>query len=167
SLTVKPIIWQTDGSVSGSVESARYCDASITRNFMLDDAPAASVVLSSEQHTPSETANQTSKFLNSSDSLAQAHNSAKNDQFFFNGLYWEEVGSLRVKANLESKYLGMTVNESYRYIGRFYPKYFQVQDQEWHYPHGQTFAYMNQPFEKVTYDVVALNANKENVKKDR
>ncbi|MHC6803261.1 DUF6701 domain-containing protein, partial [Vibrio antiquarius] len=30
SLTVKPIIWQTDGSVSGPVESARYCDASIT-----------------------------------------------------------------------------------------------------------------------------------------
>ncbi|HHF3264156.1 DUF6701 domain-containing protein [Vibrio alginolyticus] len=164
SLTVKPIIWQPDGSVSGSVESARYCDASITRNFTLDDAPAASVVLSSEQHTPSETANQTSKLLKSSDSLAQAHNSAKNDQFFFNGLYWEEVGSLRVKANLESKYLGMTVNEGYRYVGRFYPKYFQVQDQEWHYPHGQTFAYMNQPFEKVTYDVVALNANKENVK---
>ncbi|HHF3172002.1 TPA: DUF6701 domain-containing protein [Vibrio alginolyticus] len=164
SLTVKPIIWQPDGSVSGSVESARYCDASITRNFTLDDAPAASVVLSSEQHTPSETANQTSKLLKSSDSLAQAHNSAKNDQFVFNGLYWEEVGSLRVKANLESKYLGTTVNESYRYIGRFYPKYFQVQDQEWHYPHGQTFAYMNQPFEKVTYDVVALNAHKENVK---
>ncbi|EOX4846618.1 DUF6701 domain-containing protein [Vibrio alginolyticus] len=106
---------------------------------MLDDSPAASVVLSSEQHTPSETANQTSKLLKSSYSLAQAHNSAKNDQFVFNGLYWEEVGSLRVKTNLESKYLGMTVNEGYRYVGRFYPKYFQVQDQEWHYPHGQTF----------------------------
>ncbi|MDW2173274.1 DUF6701 domain-containing protein, partial [Vibrio sp. 1567] len=65
---------------------------------------------------------------------------------------------------LDSTYFGMKVNEGYRHIGRFYPKYFKVQSQDWTYPKNQGFVYMNQPFEKVTYDVVALNANKEDVK---
>lgn len=69
-----------------------------------------------------------------------------------------------MKANLDSTYFGMKVNEGYRHIGRFYPKYFKVQSQDWTYPKNQSFVYMNQPFEKVTYDVVALNANKEDVK---
>ncbi|MDW2083651.1 DUF6701 domain-containing protein, partial [Vibrio sp. 1640] len=161
SLTVKPVIWQKGGSISDPIDSSAYCDALVTTNFMHDGAPAASVVLSSEQHSPLDTANQTSTLLKSNYALTQGHQSAKNHRFVFNGLYWEEVGSLKVKANLGSTYFGMKVNEGYRHIGRFYPKYFKVQSQDWTYPKNQGFVYMNQPFEKVTYDVVALNANKE------
>ncbi|EPW6707030.1 DUF6701 domain-containing protein [Vibrio parahaemolyticus] len=164
SLTVKPVIWQKGGSISDPIDSSAYCDALVTTNFMHDGAPAASVVLSSEQHSPLDTANQTSTLLKSNYALTQGHQSAKNHRFVFNGLYWEEVGSLKVKANLGSTYFGMKVNEGYRHIGRFYPKYFKVQSQDWTYPKNQGFVYMNQPFEKVTYDVVALNANKEDVK---
>lgn len=164
SLTVKPVIWQKGGSISDPINSSAYCDALVTTNFMHDGAPAASVVLSSEQHSPLDTANQTSTLLKSNYALTQGHQSAKNHRFVFSGLYWAEVGSLKVKANLGSTYFGMTVNEGYRHIGRFYPKYFKVQSQDWTYPKNQGFVYMNQPFEKVTYDVVALNANKEDVK---
>ncbi|WP_347362592.1 DUF6701 domain-containing protein, partial [Vibrio vulnificus] len=58
-------------------------------------------------------------------------------------------------------YLGMKVNQGYRYIGRFYPKYFKVHNQQWDYPNSQTFAYMNQPFDQVIVDIDALNNLKE------
>lgn len=49
-------------------------------------------------------------------------------------------------------------------VGRFYPKYFKtVNTPVWNYPNGQTFAYMNQPFNGVTFDVEALNAKEEPV----
>ncbi|WP_231565437.1 DUF6701 domain-containing protein [Vibrio hyugaensis] len=164
SLNIKPIIWQSGGSVTGEVSTKSYCNADVTRNFMLEDAPAASIVLSSKQKTPTETANQSEKLLESTLSLTRSHTESENEQYTFSDLYWEEVGSLKIKASLTSEYLDMTVNTGYRNVGRFYAKYFKARDAEWTYPTKQSFIYMNQPFERVSYDVVALNAKKEDIK---
>ncbi|WP_435533127.1 DUF6701 domain-containing protein [Vibrio owensii] len=164
SLTVKPIVWQSGGSLSGEVNTESYCGADVTQNFMLKDAPAASIVLSSKQKTPTETADQSEKLLESTLSLTRSHTESENSQYTFSSLYWEEVGSLKIKAKLDSQYLNMTVNIGYRNVGRFYAKYFKVREAEWTYPTKQDFIYMNQPFERVSYDVVALNATKEDIK---
>ncbi|MGR5108260.1 DUF6701 domain-containing protein [Vibrio jasicida] len=163
SLTVKPIIWQSGGSVTGEVNTKSYCDADVTGNFMLEDAPSASIVLSSKQKTPTETANQSEKLLESTLSLTRSHTESENSKYTFSGLYWEEVGSLKIKASLSSQYLDMTVNTGFRNVGRFYAKYFKVREAEWTYPTKQNFIYMNQPFEEVRYDVVALNAKQEDI----
>ncbi|MFV8456423.1 DUF6701 domain-containing protein [Vibrio owensii] len=163
SLTVKPIVWQNGGSLSGEVNTTSYCSADVTHNFMLEDAPAASIVLSSKQKTPTETASQTRKLLESSSSLTRSHTESENSQYTFSNLYWEEVGSLKIKAKLDSQYLDMTVNTGYRNVGRFYAKYFKAREAKWTYPTKQDFIYMNQPFERVSYDVVALNAKKEDI----
>ncbi len=163
SLTVKPIVWQNGGSLSGEVNTTSYCSADVTHNFMLEDAPAASIVLSSKQKTPTETASQTRKLLESNSSLTRSHTESENSQYTFSDLYWEEVGSLKIKAKLDSQYLDMTVNTGYRNVGRFYAKYFKAREAKWTYPTKQDFIYMNQPFERVSYDVVALNAKKEDI----
>ncbi|WP_409234169.1 DUF6701 domain-containing protein [Vibrio parahaemolyticus] len=164
SLSVKPIVWQNKALHTDEVNTSNYCNARVASNFMMDDAPAASIVLTSSQQTPKATAEQTHTLLRSSNTLKLSHTESENSRYYFSQLVWDEVGSLKVKANLDSTYFGMKVNEGYRHIGRFYPKYFKVQSQDWTYPKNQGFVYMNQPFEKVTYDVVALNANKEDVK---
>nr|WP_255943965.1 DUF6701 domain-containing protein [Vibrio campbellii] len=163
SLTVKPIIWQSGGSVTGEVNTKHYCNADVTHNFMLEDAPAASIVISSKQKTPTETANQSEKLLESTLALTRSHTESENSQYTFSGLYWEEVGSLKIKASLSGHYLDMTVNTGFRNVGRFYAKYFKVREAEWKYPTKQNFIYMNQPFEEVRYDVVALNAEKQDI----
>ncbi|WP_404970637.1 DUF6701 domain-containing protein [Vibrio campbellii] len=163
SLTVKPIIWQSGGSVTDEVNTKSYCNADVTHNFMLEDAPAASIVISSKQKTPTETANQSEKLLESTLSLTRSHTESENSQYTFSGLYWEEVGSLKIKASLSGQYLDMTVNTGFRNVGRFYAKYFKVREAEWKYPTKQNFIYMNQPFEEVRYDVIALNAKKQDI----
>ncbi|WP_322804776.1 DUF6701 domain-containing protein [Vibrio alfacsensis] len=163
SVTVKPIVWQSGGSLSNPVNTRNYCNAAVTRNFMLDDAPAASVVLSSTQATPETTSSGQTKLLESPLGLTKAHKEHSSDGYVFSQLSWQEVGSLRVKANLSGEYLDLTVNEGFRNIGRFYPKYFKARDVEWAYPSGQSFVYMNQPMDSISYNVIALNADKQNV----
>ncbi|AXY03171.1 polymer-forming cytoskeletal protein [Vibrio alfacsensis] len=163
SVTVKPIVWQAGGSLSNPVNTRNYCDADVTRNFMLDDAPAASVILSSKQATPQATSSNQTKLLESPLGLSKTHKEHSGDGYIFSQLSWQEVGSLRVKANLSGEYLDLTVNEGFRNIGRFYPKYFKARDVEWAYPSGQSFVYMNQPMDSISYNVIALNADKQNV----
>ncbi len=59
-----------------------------------------------------------------------------------------------------ASYLGMSLDEDSNVIGRFYPKFFKIVDDEWDYPGSQDFAYMNQPFDGLAFDVEALNASK-------
>ncbi|MDF2153474.1 polymer-forming cytoskeletal protein [Vibrio sp. CAU 1672] len=164
SVAVKPIVWQSEGNITGPVDiQASHCQAKVTRNFMLSDAPAASVHLTSRQHTPSQNAAMQTKLLQSHLSLQQVNTASQGNDYLFEQLYWREVGSLTLEAQLAGPYLGMPVNQGERAVGRFYPKYFEVRDQEWLYPSGQNFAYMNQPFEQVSYEVAALNANQEDL----
>jgi MSHA biogenesis protein MshQ len=57
----------------------------------------------------------------------------------------------------------MDLNEDTELVGRFYPKYFTtIGTSIWDYPGSgvseQSFAYMNQPFDGVEFEVEALNA---------
>ncbi|MGR5236862.1 DUF6701 domain-containing protein [Vibrio alfacsensis] len=164
SVTVKPIIWQSGGSLTDPIDTRNYCNAEVTRNFMLDDAPAASIFLSSQQETPTQTASGQKKLLKSTQGLTKSHQETSNNAYTFSRLFWQEVGSLRIKAQLSGPYLGLNVNEGYRHVGRFYAKYFEARHADWTYPSGQSFIYMNQPMDKISYDIVALNAKKQNIR---
>ncbi|OCH64705.1 DUF6701 domain-containing protein [Vibrio splendidus] len=74
---------------------------------------------------------------------------------------WDEVGSVQFKTS--ATYLTMDLNEDTELVGRFYPKYFtKIGTPIWDYPGSgvseQSFAYMNQPFDGVEFEVEALNA---------
>ncbi|KOO17015.1 MSHA biogenesis protein MshQ [Vibrio xuii] len=71
---------------------------------------------------------------------------------------WNEVGTVRFQTG--ATYLTMVLDSDSEDIGRFYPKFFRVINAPvWDYPSAQSFAYMNQPFDGVSFDVEALNAN--------
>ncbi|WP_233275329.1 DUF6701 domain-containing protein [Vibrio fluvialis] len=58
---------------------------------------------------------------------------------------WSEVGVLRVNADISGSYLGMTVNQGYRDIGRFYPAWLSITENSWDYADDHNgFVYMNQ-----------------------
>lgn len=161
SLNLMPIQWVANGSITQAVNTQALCSTPVTHNFYLSNAPAARVKLSSQQATPVETATAQTRLLESDSGMERAHDDVTNGAYWFDGLRWREVGSLRVQSDLVDPYLGMKVNQGYRYIGRFYPKYFKVHNQQWDYPNSQTFAYMNQPFDQVIVDIDALNSLKE------
>ncbi|WP_299685733.1 DUF6701 domain-containing protein [uncultured Vibrio sp.] len=74
---------------------------------------------------------------------------------------WDDVGSVEFKTS--ATYLTMVLDEDAQVIGRFYPKYFLTTGTPvWDYPGSdeseQRFAYMNQPFDGVEFQVEALNA---------
>ncbi|MEZ8494515.1 DUF6701 domain-containing protein [Vibrio splendidus] len=74
---------------------------------------------------------------------------------------WDEVGSVQFKTS--ATYLTMDLDEDTELVGRFYPKYFTtIGTPIWDYPGSgvseQSFAYMNQPFDGVEFEVEALNA---------
>ncbi|MEH0688598.1 hypothetical protein H4F17_05945 [Vibrio cholerae] len=161
-LDVRPIRWQGTNE-TGEIETSSYCsDAAVTSNFYASDAPTAVVQLSSALHTPVDG---TSTALLASDSGLESDHDAANP-IRFSDLYWDDVGSLTIKANTQAPYLTMNIDTGYRHVGRFYPKYFKVAETpltDWRYPSGQSFVYMNQPLDSVTFYVEALNANQERV----
>ncbi|ENR2166319.1 MSHA biogenesis protein MshQ [Vibrio vulnificus] len=163
SLNLVPIQWVANGSITQAVNTQALCSTPVTHNFYLSSAPAARVKLSSQQATPIETATMQTQRLESDSGMERAHDDVTNGAYWFDGLRWREVGSLRVQSDLVDPYLGMQVNQGYRHIGRFYPKFFKVHNQQWDYPNSQTFAYMNQPFDQVIVDIDALNSLKEPV----
>ncbi|EGR0391522.1 MSHA biogenesis protein MshQ [Vibrio vulnificus] len=163
SLNLMPIQWVANGSITQAVNTQALCSTPVTHNFYLSSAPAARVKLSSQQATPVETATMQTQRLESDSGMERAHDDVTNGAYWFDGLRWREVGSLRVQSDLIDPYLGMQVNQGYRHIGRFYPKFFKVHNQQWDYPNSQTFAYMNQPFDQVIVDIDALNSLKEPV----
>ncbi|EGQ7995139.1 MSHA biogenesis protein MshQ [Vibrio vulnificus] len=163
SLNLMPIQWVANGSITQAVNTQALCSTPVTHNFYLSSAPAARVKLSSQQATPIETATMQTQRLESDSGMERAHDDVTNGAYWFDGLRWREVGSLRVQSDLVDPYLGMQVNQGYRHIGRFYPKFFKVHNQQWDYPNSQTFAYMNQPFDQVIVDIDALNSLKEPV----
>ncbi|MFA0115164.1 DUF6701 domain-containing protein [Vibrio sp. 10N.261.46.E11] len=83
----------------------------------------------------------------------------------YKSLSWSEVGSIKLWAEKPNYLNGMTVPGYKTTVGRFYPKYFQVVNSAvWDYPGNQSYAYMNQPFDGVTFNVEALNAQASAVK---
>ncbi|BBL92092.1 hypothetical protein VroAM7_47450 [Vibrio rotiferianus] len=161
SLFTKPIVWQSGGSLSDPINTTAYCGDSIrvTSNFMNTGSPSASIKLSSEQHTPTQNAADQTVLLEGLMGLSKLNHQNAGLGYVFDQLYWNEVGSLTIKVDVANS----DINQGYRHVGRFYPKHFKVINQNWEYPSGQSFVYMNQPLTSVSYTVVALNANKSDV----
>lgn len=77
-----------------------------------------------------------------------------------------EVGAFDFTITPPETYLGskaFTITPAEENIGRFYPKYFRVDEakgNQWAYPHKENFAYMGQSFGVEEFYVEALNADK-------
>ncbi|MGR5381520.1 DUF6701 domain-containing protein [Vibrio harveyi] len=77
-----------------------------------------------------------------------------------------EVGAFDFTITPPETYLGskaFTITPAEENIGRFYPKYFRVDEakgNQWAYPHQENFAYMKQGFGVEKFYVEALNADK-------
>ncbi|MEL7290746.1 MAG: DUF6701 domain-containing protein [Pseudomonadota bacterium] len=162
SVDVLPIRWSgSPGQENANVpiETSSFCNTNLmTQNFFNAQSPSVTVSLSSEVASPA----------GGVDGLlpAAAVPNAKSpvSPYQISNLIWSEVGSLKLNADgvIIGGYFGQGINQGYRNVGRFYPKYFQVTgDTIWNYPGSglseQTFAYMNQPFEGVEFYVEALN----------
>ncbi|WP_122082097.1 DUF6701 domain-containing protein [Vibrio coralliirubri] len=147
----KPIRFTSDAS--------QQCNNSlVTQNYLLS---AGAVGATHTLDTPSNSGavlgslEPTSQLTQSSSDIVLADNGYK-----FKNLEYSEVGSFNftVTESPDSFYGGILEGFSgAKSIGRFYPKYFQVIGQSWEYAGAQTFNYMNQNFEQVTFDVEALS----------
>lgn len=145
-IVAKPLIWQIGDPDSESamvdVSEQTYCNRPVTQNFFATGAPSLNDgVILSEDGLDSPKKGQLGQFF--------SQPQMNNNQYKLSGLLiannsWSEVGSLWVKANLNN-YLGMVVNPSRRHIGRFYPAYFKLEDNNVT-PAISDFTYMNQPF---------------------
>ncbi|WCE30012.1 DUF6701 domain-containing protein [Vibrio sp. SCSIO 43137] len=158
-LNVKPIVYQSGGALSGEVDVASYCSASVTNNFYVTNGPLATVYLKGALATPSSgRIGSGSNFLSSGGDSKRHYEKVSGENYYsFSDLRWDEVGSLKVTADIGSaNYLGMTINTGYRNVGRFYPAnlsilnstdlFIQNQKTIWQYPSGyNNFAYMGQP----------------------
>ncbi|MFH0257477.1 DUF6701 domain-containing protein [Vibrio rumoiensis] len=161
-LEVKPIVWQSGGSLTGDIDVSHYCNANVTKNFLLTQAQTATVVMGSELATPIDGRLGSGIQPTDGGSLEREHDAVLNsgdDHYTFNDVTWQEVGSLAVNADSNADYLGMDINRGYREIGRFYPHHFKLEnDNNWDYASGHNgFAYMNQPI-AMDYRVKAKSA---------
>ena len=154
-LLVKPIRWQSGGSISGEIASAAYCNAAVTQNFFSTNSPLTATV--ELTHNVAQPAGGTDGVLKSgeSTSVTLPNSGGSNGYYNFADLTWSEVGVLRVKANtlrdangVPAPYLrsDLSIQTGYRDIGRFYPAYLAITSNNWNYASGHTgFAYMAQP----------------------
>lgn len=158
-LNVKPIVYQSGGALSGEVDVASYCSASVTNNFYVTNGPVATVYLKGVLSTPSSgRIGSGSNFLSSAGDTKHHYQKVSGEDYYsFSDLRWDEVGSLKVTADIGSaNYLGMSVNRGYRNVGRFYPANLSILNSTdlflqngkaiWTYASDHdNFAYMSQP----------------------
>ncbi|WP_419237133.1 DUF6701 domain-containing protein [Photobacterium leiognathi subsp. mandapamensis] len=117
------------------------CSAQTTQNFFKSDAPIADVELSIPNTVSVTPVDGKPGVLRGT--IQQSH----TDDLEFSDLSWSEVGSVRLQADAKAPYLAMTINQGYRHLGRFYPKYLELQPNSFTYPDGHNeFAYLSQPF---------------------
>lgn len=156
---VKPVIWHNGDPVAASgkqpdVDSSRMCSRTVTRNFYHNQGPAAVVALSHKLETPDKKGAVAGEL---GGTLSQAHSAIGNAPF---SLYWSEAGSIMLAADTSSNYLDMDINQGYRPVGRFYPKYLKLASDSIDYPLGQSgFVYMDQNL-NFDFIVEAQNAAK-------
>lgn len=145
SATYRPIV-HSDSSGGATNE----CNYPITGNYSLDNGPldlTYSVIYPEASESP--------QLGTVSPTTVPSFNSGSTTQTIDHS--WTEVGTLAIQTG--ATYLTMDLDSSTQNVGRFYPKYFRVVESTvWDYPAAQSFAYMNQPFDGVTFKVEALNA---------
>ncbi|OMO35466.1 hypothetical protein BCT46_06790 [Vibrio sp. 10N.261.46.E8] len=161
-LQVKPIRWDgaLDGVVDGESKRERqrdanvdFCSGFVTKNFFKVGVDA-SVTLTHTIATPEQ--GSTGSVLTGQ----TIDNISGSDVLEFTNIQIDEVGSFHFAVNATSSfydYVKEGIEQGARELGRFYPKYFQVIDQGWSYAGTQTFNYMNQNFEQVSFDAEALS----------
>lgn len=148
-LNIRPLRWvsssgddsspQTGGS---AIETSAYCSFAVTQNFFSDNSQLAALAVLS--HQVAQPADGNDGTLDGT--LEQLNTTGINSTYLpFSGLSWSEVGVLRVNADISGSYLGMTVNQGYRDIGRFYPAWLSITENSWDYADDHNgFVYMNQ-----------------------
>ncbi len=164
-LEVRPLRWISGNDNSNSVNTydeskqINYCNEqrySITENFFKAGSPKSDVKLSYNVTAPS-------KDDGGTDGTISGDLDRSNLDYIgatsvpFADLRWDEVGVLRIKA--DAQYLGESINQGYRDIGRFYPAKLVLQGHnQWNYAAGHDyFMYMNQA--DITYDFVVEAQN--------
>ncbi|EOV0351966.1 DUF6701 domain-containing protein [Vibrio fluvialis] len=148
-LNIRPLRW-VDGvndnsspQAGGSaIETSAYCRSAVTQNFFSDNSQLAALAVLS--HQVAQPADGNDGTFNGT--LEQLNTTGINSTYLpFSGLSWSEVGVLRVNADISGSYLGMTVNQGYRDIGRFYPAWLSITENSWDYADDHNgFVYMNQ-----------------------
>ncbi len=173
SLYVKPVIWDANLDVidSDSNQPKRlvqkkepvgnpFCSLDVTTNFFKSDSTLNTTVnLSNSLATPS------------GGELGEAYtgsigNISPSSELEYADVSVTEVGSFHFTASTSNAfYNGILggIDDGARELGRFYPKYFTtIGTPIWDYPGSgvseQSFAYMNQPFDGVEFEVEALNS---------
>ncbi|WP_237733527.1 DUF6701 domain-containing protein [Vibrio fluvialis] len=148
-LNIRPLRWVSSSGddsspqVGGSaIETSAYCSSAATQNFFSDNSQLAALAVLS--HQVAKPADGNDGTLDGT--LEQLNTAGINSTYLpFSGLSWSEVGVLRVNADISGSYLGMTVNQGYRDIGRFYPAWLSITENSWDYADGHNgFVYMNQ-----------------------
>ncbi|WP_318454546.1 DUF6701 domain-containing protein [Photobacterium leiognathi] len=143
---VKPIVWRSAGSETADINSLYsnsidLCESVITPNFFKAGAPAARVELS----IPSD--HSITPMNGKPGELQGIIVKEHTETLTYADLSWSEVGSVRLQADAKAPYLAMMINQGYRHLGRFYPKFLELQPNSFTYPDGHNeFAYLSQPF---------------------
>ncbi|WP_318499409.1 DUF6701 domain-containing protein [Photobacterium leiognathi] len=159
---VKPIVWRSAGSETADINSLYsnsidLCESVITPNFFKAGAPAARVELS----IPSD--HSITPVNGKPGELQGITVKEHTETLTYADLSWSEVGSVRLQADAKAPYLAMTINQGYRHLGRFYPKFLELQPNSFTYPDGHNeFAYLSQPF-NANVQIKAKNALGEQV----
>ncbi|MBY8070452.1 MSHA biogenesis protein MshQ [Vibrio fluvialis] len=148
-LNIRPLRWVSGSGDDSSpqaggsaIETSAYCSSAVTQNFFLDNSQLAALAVLS--HQVAQPADGNDGTLDGT--LEQLNTTGINSTYLpFSGLSWSEVGVLRVNADISGSYLGMTVNQGYRDIGRFYPAWLSITENSWDYADDHNgFVYMNQ-----------------------
>lgn len=148
-LNIRPLRWVNSSGDDSSpqaggsaIETSAYCSSAVTQNFFSDNSQLAALAVLS--HQVAQPADGNDGTLDGT--LEQLNTTGINSAYLpFSGLSWSEVGVLRVNADISGSYLGMTVNQGYRDIGRFYPAWLSITENNWDYADDHNgFVYMNQ-----------------------
>ncbi|WP_318512200.1 DUF6701 domain-containing protein [Photobacterium leiognathi] len=140
-VVVKPLVWQGGSEIDPIQTTDKLCSAQTTQNFFKSDAPIADVELSIPNTVSVTPVDGKPGVLRGT--VRKSH----TDELEFSDLSWSEVGSVRLQADAKAPYLDMTINQGYRHLGRFYPKFLELQPNSFTYPDGHNeFAYLSQPF---------------------
>ncbi|MGR5195866.1 DUF6701 domain-containing protein [Vibrio rotiferianus] len=154
SVTYKPVVHRDSKG-----QASDLCDYPVTQNFFSDESAKAQFDTEFSIAYPSST---DSDIANLGDKQQLEFNKDNAKSGLTMEYAWNEVGSLDLKTS--GKYFQKSLTDNHVTIGRFYPKYFQVTGSNWTYPDAQSFAYMGQPFDGVSYSVEALNSNEDSLK---
>ncbi len=148
-LNIRPLRWVSSSGDDSSpqaggsaIETSAYCSSAVTQNFFSNNSQLAALAVLS--HQVAQPADGNDGTLDGT--LEQLNTTGINSAYLpFSGLSWSEVGVLRVNADISGSYLGMTVNQGYRDIGRFYPAWLSITENNWDYADDHNgFVYMNQ-----------------------